>query len=264
MSPPPPFGLGPSSDCPHSIQSLVDEQDESSWAAGTDPRRRTARRNTVREIYESIRWCWVALALASLVLQATRDVNISPTHKDILRIGELVITIAFDIEIAIRLVAHLPDWRGFFVKGTNYLDLVLAIGSTIIQLPAIRDSPAYPWLTIFQLARFYRVILEIPRMRPLLLSVFGNMHGLANMVLFLMLVNYLAALFAAQLLRGDMQGDVAMNFGQIFTSFLAVYQVFSSENWTTVLYSGAAAEVPLGQSWVVILFFVGWFFFANC
>ena len=264
VSPPPPFDLGPSSDCPYSIQSLVDEQDESSWAPGTDPRRRTARRNTVREIYESIRWCWVALALASLVLQATRDVNISPTHKDIIDIGELVITIAFDIEIAIRLVAHLPDWRGFFVQGTNYLDLVLAIGSTIIQLPAVHNSPAYPWLTIFQLARFYRVILEIPRMRPLLLSAFGNLRGLANMVLFLMLVNYLAALFAVQLLRGDMQGSLIMNFGQIFTSFLAVYQVFSSENWTTVLYNAADAEVPLGQSWIVILFFVGWFFFANC
>jgi hypothetical protein len=246
----------------HSIQSLVDEQDETSWAA--DARRRAARRNTVREIYESIRWCWVALALASLVLQATRDVTIGPTHRKIIDIGELVITIAFDVEIAIRLVAHLPDWRGFFVQGTNYLDLILAIGSTIIQFPVVHRSPAYPWLTVFQLARFYRVILEIPRMRPLLMSVFGNMHGLANMVLFLMLVNYLAALFASQLLRGDLQSSLAMNFGEIFTSFLAVYQVFSSENWTAVLYSAATAEVPLGQAWVVILFFVGWFFFANC
>jgi voltage-dependent calcium channel len=191
-------------------------------------------------------------------------VTIGPTHQQILDIGELVITIAFDVEIAIRLVAHLPDWRGFFVQGTNYLDLILAIGSTIIQFPVVHRSPVYPWLTVFQLARFYGVILEIPRMRPLLMSVFGNMHGLANMVLFLMLVNYLAALFASQLLRGDLQSSLAMNFGQIFTSFLAVYQVFSSEHWTNVLYSAAAAEVPLGQAWVVILFFVGWFFFFCC
>jgi hypothetical protein len=164
----------------------------------------------------------------------------------------------------VRFVAHLPDWRGFFIQGNNYVDLVLAIGSTIIQIPIIHNSPAYPWLTIFQLARFYRVILEIPRMRPLLLSVFGNMHGLANMLLFLLIVNYLAALFAVQLLRGDMQGDQPMNFGQIFTTFLAIYQVFSSENWTDILYVSVTAEMPLGQSWVVILFFVGWFFFANC
>ncbi|KAF8465445.1 Ion transport protein-domain-containing protein, partial [Russula ochroleuca] len=244
------------------IQAIVDEQDEA-WAARADVRRRKARRNTVREVYENIRWCWVALALASLVLQATRGVNISPTHEQILNIAELVITIAFDIEIVLRFVANLPDWRGFFVQGNNYLDLVLAIGSTIIQIPVVHRSPAYPWLTIFQLARFYRVILEIPRMRPLLLSVFANLRGLVNMVLFLMIVNYLAALFVAQILRGDMQSSLAMNFGEIFTSFLAVYQVFSSENWTNVLYSSATAEVPLGQAVVVILFFVGWFFFAN-
>ena len=247
----------------YSIQAIVDEQDEA-WAAGVDARRRKTRRNTVKEVYDNIRWCWVALALASLVFQATRGANISLMHDQVLNIAELVITIAFDIEIVVRFVAHLPDWRGFFVQGNNYLDLVLAIGSTIIQIPAIHNSSAYPWLTIFQLARFYRVILEIPRMRPLLLSVFANMHGLTNMILFLMIVNYLAALFVSQILRGDMPSTSSMNFGEIFTSFLAIYQIFSSENWTSVLYSTAKAEIPLGQVVIVILFFVGWFFFANC
>jgi hypothetical protein len=185
----------------------------------------------VRQLYESIRWCWVALALASLVLQATRGVNISPTHAQILNVGELVITIAFEL----RFIADLPDWRGFFVQGNNYLDLVLAVGLTIMQIPVIHNSQAYPWLTISQLARFYRVILEIPRMKPLLLSVFANLCGLANMVLFLMIVNYLASLFVAQIPRGDMPSNLEMNFGEIFTSFLAIYEVFSSENWTNVL-----------------------------
>jgi hypothetical protein len=256
------FSCSPVNDL-FSLRPIVDEQDEA-WATGVDGRRRTARRNIVRGLYENIRWCWVALALGSLVLQATREVDIGPTHQQVLNIGELVLTIAFDIEIAVRIIAHLPDWRGFFVQGNNYLDTVLAIGSTIIQIPAVHNSPAYPWLTIFQLARFYRVILEIPRMRPLLLSVFGNMHGLVNMSLFLILVNYLSALFASQLLRGDLPSSQTMNFGQIFTSFLAIYQIFSSENWTNVLYSSAMAEIPLGQSWIVVLFIVGWFFFANC
>jgi voltage-dependent calcium channel len=77
-----------------------------------------------------------------------------PTHRQILDIGELVLTIAFDIKIAIHFIAHLPDWCGFFVYGTNYLDLLLAIGSMIIQLPVVHRFPAYPWLTVFQLAHF--------------------------------------------------------------------------------------------------------------
>lgn len=44
----------------------------------------------------------------------------------------------------------------------------LAAATATIQLPFIKNSSVYPWLTIFQLARFYRVILFVPRMRPLL------------------------------------------------------------------------------------------------
>ena len=124
-------------------------------------------------MYENIRWFWVALALASLVLQATRQVDISSTHQEILDKGELVLTITFDVEILIRIIAHLPDWRSFFYRGQNWLDLILAIGSTVIQIPAIHNSSIYPWLTIFQLGRFYRVILEIPRMKPLLVRTFS-------------------------------------------------------------------------------------------
>jgi len=113
--------------------------------------------------------------------------------------GELVITLLFDVEILIRFLAALPDWRSFFGfsfgtrsgagyaggvgstgsiragatpgAGSNWLDLILAVGSSVIQIPVIRNSEAYPWFTIFQLARFYRVILEVPRMRPLMVSV---------------------------------------------------------------------------------------------
>ncbi|THG95158.1 hypothetical protein EW026_g6441 [Hermanssonia centrifuga] len=230
--------------------------------------RRIAKTNRVKEIYENIRWCWVALALASLVLQATRNVDVGPTHQLILNQGELVLTIVFDIEIFIRILAYLPDWRGFLARGQNWLDIVLALGSSIIQIPLIHNSSIYPWLTIFQLARFYRVILEIPRMKPLLLAVFGNMYGLANMSLFLLLINYLTALVGVQLLRGDVQSGANGDgkfiiWGEIFNSFLGIYQVFSSENWTDVLYDAAQAEIPLRQSPIVILFIAGWMFFAN-
>ncbi|EKM51356.1 uncharacterized protein PHACADRAFT_263446 [Phanerochaete carnosa HHB-10118-sp] len=227
--------------------------------------RRVAKRSRLKEIYESIRWCWVALALASLVLQATRNVDAGPTHKEILDKGELALTLVFDLEILIRFAAYLPSYRGFFARGQNWLDLILAIGSSIIQIPAIHNSSVYPWLTIFQLARFYRVILEIPRMKPLLLAVFGNMYGLANMSLFLLMINYITALVGIQLLRGDIQQDGSrfIDWGEVFNSFLGVYQIFSSENWTNVLYDAATAEVPLRESAVVVLFICGWFFFAN-
>lgn len=151
------FSLGP----------VVDEQDEG-WAVVDG--RHVSKNNFIKIFYQYTRWCWVFLALASLVVQATRTVDVSEMHQTILDKGELAITFAFDLEIIIRILAELPDWRGFFIHGNNWLDLVLAIGCSIIQIPAIHGSEVYPWLTAFQLARFYRVILEVPRMRPLMVG----------------------------------------------------------------------------------------------
>ena len=84
------------------------------------------------------------------------------------------------------------------------------------------------------------------------------------MSLFLIEINLLAALFAVQLVSGDVKQGNLIDFGTLYNTFLAIYQVFSSENWTDVLYTAAVPEVPLRQSAVVVLFIAGWMFFANC
>ncbi|KAF8646018.1 hypothetical protein AX16_007443 [Volvariella volvacea WC 439] len=222
------------------------------------------RQNFARTFYKYTEWFWVVLALFSLSLQASRtDEDLSDLHEAVLYYGELIITILFDVEIIIRILATLPDWRSFFRQGKNWLDLVLAVGSTIIQIPAIMESEVYPWFTIFQLARFYRFILVVPRMRPLLVAVFSNVYGLVNMSLFVLMINYIAALAAVQFLRGDFDEEVTTNFGQLFTSFLAIYQIFSSENWTDVLYESTHAEIQLGQTVIVAIFTSAWMLFSN-
>lgn len=69
-----------------------------------------------------------------------------------------------------RVVGYFPDWRGFLGSGRNFFDLLLAVVCSIIQLPVIASTEVYSWLTVFQLMRWYRVILAFPRMKPLLVS----------------------------------------------------------------------------------------------
>lgn len=152
-------------------EQLADEQDDG-WPA-TDGRQ-VQHKNIAKVIYEHTRYFWVILALVSLALQATRTVNVSEVHEMVMYYGELAITLSFDLEIILRILASLPDWRSFFKETQNNLDTFLAIGTSIIQIPVIRNSAAYPWMTILQLMRFYRVILEVPRMRPLLVHLLGN------------------------------------------------------------------------------------------
>jgi voltage-dependent calcium channel len=90
------------------------------------------------------------------------------------------------------------------------------------------------------------------------------MYGLVNMALFLIIVNYIAALVAVQLLRGDFISSSQVNFGEVWNSFLAMYQICSSENWPTVLYGAATTEIPFGQAVPILIFLSAWFLFANC
>ena len=72
--------------------------------------------------------------------------------------------------MVIRIIGHVPDYRRFFSRFRDNFDLFLVIITSIIQIPAISSSNVYPWMTIFQLLRWYRVILAFPRMRPLIVS----------------------------------------------------------------------------------------------
>lgn len=75
------------------------------------------------------------------------------------------------VEIISRFMSYLPNYRKFFRRLRNNVDTFLAIVTAIIQIPAIRNSAVYPWLTAFQLMRFYRVILAVPRMKALLVRL---------------------------------------------------------------------------------------------
>ena len=84
---------------------------------------------------------------------------------------EQAFTTAFAFEIVLRFFTSLPEWRRFFEPVSNMVDLSLVILTAVIQIPIIHSSPAYPWLTAFQIMRFYRVILAIPRARRLLVRI---------------------------------------------------------------------------------------------
>lgn len=144
------------------------EEEEDGYALDVDVH--ASRASWVKRSYDKTKWIWILFALSEVVLQATSSTDSSATHLEVIDWGELALTAAFDVDIVWRFLSYLPKWRSFFDHGNNWLDLVLAIGSSVIQIPVIRNSEVYPWLTIFQLARFYRVILEVPRMRPLLVS----------------------------------------------------------------------------------------------
>ncbi|KAI1137981.1 Ion transport protein-domain-containing protein [Hypoxylon sp. FL0543] len=257
-----------------SFQVIREESKASAFTADEDFQipngqdERLRRVSTLQKIYDKTWWFWVILITYDLACQAWRSADMSDTRADFININSIVVTSLLDVEIAIRFAAN---WRGFHRNTRNLFDLFLALANTIIVLPPIFKNgrgQTYAWLTLFQILRSYRVVLAIPITRKLIVLVLGNATGIANLIVFVFLITFIMAIFAVQLFRGEIPlyddgGDlVRISFYNIFNSFLGMYQILSSENWTNILYDVTSYTTQYSTSWYGAMFLIGWFILA--
>lgn len=225
------------------------------------------KHTTMKKWYNKTYWFWILVITFDLLTQSTRSANMSQSRGAFIDNVEMVVTITLLVEIIMRFAV---DWRGFFQSNQNLFDLGLAIITTVILLPPIRNSgQAYNWLTLFQLLRIYRIIMAIPVTRSLITLVLGNSKGIGNLMLFVFLITFLMSIFAVQLFRGELTPEdpygetIHTTFFTIFNAFLGMYQVLSSENWTSNLYNITAFNTARNTAWIGAVFFIGWFILAN-
>ncbi|RAL65069.1 hypothetical protein DID88_001176 [Monilinia fructigena] len=256
-----------------SFQVIRGEGKASAFAAQTDDDHRDQNSTMPRPVgklkkmYEKTYWLWVIIIMYDIVAQGFRSSEMSESRERFIDISELVVTFLLLIDIGLRFIS---DWRDFHKHKRNLFDLGLAIITTVILLPPIRNSgQPYAWLTAFQILRIYRVVMGFEITRSLIILVLGNASGIGNLVLFVFLITFLVAIFAVQLFRGEIpeyydSGDaIQVNFSTIFNSFLGLYQILSSENWTTLLYDVTGLDKTRNTSWIGASFFIGWFILAN-
>lgn len=223
---------------------------------------RTRKLSTLQMIVERTRLPFTIVIVFGLICQAIRSARMPPSRENFINGAEIVVTILLDIEIAARLVAN---WRKFHRSWVNLFDLGLAIITTVILIPPIRFTTAYWWLTVFQIVRAYRIVLAVPITRKLILLVLGNAAGIANLMLFVFLMTFLVSIFASQLFRGEIpvhsdDGELnRISFFTIYNSFLGMYQILSSENWTDILYSVTSYAHGYRTGWIGASFLIGWF-----
>ena len=221
------------------------------------------RPSMLQRVYNKISWLWVIAIAYDIFVQLFRTADMPASRESFIYNSEVVVTALLDIEIVIRVVAN-P--RRFHRKFRNLFDLALAVITTIILLPPIHNSgQVYNWLTVFQILRVYRLVLAIPMTRNLIQLVLGNVTGIGNLMLFVFLITFLMAIFAAQLFRGqipmtDDEGEyIRIPFNTIYNSFLGMYQVLSSENWTEILYTVTSFGTQQSTAWIGAMFLIGWF-----
>ncbi|KAJ2981109.1 hypothetical protein NUW58_g6773 [Xylaria curta] len=252
-----------------SFQVIREESKASAFTADQDPllseheESQLQRVSKLQRIYDKTSLIWVFLIAFEIFAQGWRSSDMTEERRNFINVSTILVTALLDVEIAIRIAAN---WRSFHRSKRNLVDLFLAVANTIILLPGIRNSgQPYAWLTIFQILRVYRVVLAIPITRDLILLVLGNVTGIANLIIFVFLITFIMAIFAVQLFRGEIplhneDGDlIEVSFYNIFNSFLGMYQILSSENWTTILYDVTQYAKGRGTGWYGAIFLIAWF-----
>ena len=226
------------------------------------------REPALKKLYRKSRWFWIGVIVFGLVVNCMRHDTMGPFLTKFISITERIVTLVLDGEIILRFAV---DWRGFVRSGNNWFDALLAVVTTIIEIPYIKHShegQVYAWLSVFQIMRVYRVVLAISITRELILLVLKHVSGVLNLILFVFLLTFLAAIFAVQLFRGEMPDElpsgssIYVTFATIYNAYLGMYQILSSENWTDVLFSVQASEVKYSTSWIGAAFICLWFVFA--
>ncbi|KAL4809534.1 Ion transport protein-domain-containing protein [Aspergillus unguis] len=256
----------------HSFQVIREESKRSAFASqnieATDQEDETSRKtSSLKRIYDATYWFWIAVIIFDLIIQALRSSTMGDDRKQLINVSEIIVTIVLLGEIILRFIV---DWRKFHKSRRNWFDLTLAIITCVIQIPAIKNSGrAYDVLTLFQILRVYRVVLAFSVTRNLITLVFRNALGLINLILFLFLITFLASIFATQLFRSQIPREddggemIATSFADIYNSFLGMYQVLSSENWTEILYNVTSYTYSFNTSWISATFMILWFVVAN-
>ena len=227
------------------------------------PKKKTA----IKRAFDRTYWFWIAIILVSLIVQCVRSADSSQQTVDAIEDTEIAITALLFTEMILRVVT---DLRNFHRSPRNWVDLALAIVTTVILIPPIRYSgQPYAWLTFFQIVRIYRVVLAVPITRDLIMTVLGNVSGILNLIVFVFLVVFLASIFAVQILRGGIPAEDAANsyihitFANIYNAFIGMYQVMSTENWTSLMYTATNYDNFWNTAWIDAIFFMIWYTFAN-
>ncbi|ONH65694.1 Calcium-channel protein CCH1 [Cyberlindnera fabianii] len=217
---------------------------------------------------------WVYLFCDVLILLSTcfsciRNKDSSEKHLLWEFHAQSIISLILLIEIIHRFVGYFPKWRMFFKFERNKLDLFLVVATSIMAVPPIHDAMGrgYDWMRAFQLIRFYRVVLRIGFVRKLWARVWSSINTIINLSLFYFLFLFLCSIIFSRYFEGvippDEISEYAFPMNTLSNSFLGLFVITTTENWSDIMYSMQAAAPNKSFAFFGAVMFIMWFILSN-
>lgn len=229
------------------------------------------KQNKFLKFYYTIEIIFPIIIMVDLFVMCFRTYDMSDSRARILKKFELATTIILLVESICRFLFYFPNWRLYFYSKRNIFDLFLAIITFVIVIEPIRQKlgHAYDWLTVFQILRFYRVVLATKVTRGLWLKINSNFRALFDLALFFFILTFLSSIIMTRYFEGTFSEDdldfseVPLPMHTLPNAFVALYVITSTENWTEILYAMQEYGSTISLKAFGAIFLIGWFIISN-
>lgn len=234
-----------------------------SWFKSERSKKFMLRRKWGRAFF-AIRWIWLIVIGIDLILSCTVGARASQGHILFVYKWNIWTSSILAFEVLIRFVCYLPFWREFFRSKGNVVDSLLGIINVIIILPFVyQHETLFAWLTVFQVMRFYRIAIAVPSVKDLWVKVLGNYYTIWTLTIFLFGNTLFSGIVVTQLLRGLVPMNDELSFFDLGSSFLGMYSITTTENWTDLLYLVVEYSRNSFEGVLYATFFIIWFIYSN-
>ncbi|CAK4177269.1 hypothetical protein Ae201684P_009383 [Aphanomyces euteiches] len=215
----------------------------------------------------------IGLQIVCLLLKShdPLDVALNRGTEDFVYIAQLVLNYLFAFEMALKLVVY--GISGYIVDRYNWMDGTLSLlglcDAFLQQGHVVPPVTVSHFISIARVVRLIQLFRQWPNFRILLETMVASFQGLSPFGFLLVLCMYIFALVGKHLFGNQMTEENGFptpfytTFDTVWSSLLTVFQVFSGDAWTDVLYACMRVNPIEGALFVVVVFFTGNYLILN-
>jgi voltage-gated sodium channel len=193
------------------------------------------------------------ILLAGVIIGLETDPGIMASYGDILHALDRVILAIFCIEIALKLIAEMPQpWR-FFKQPWNVFDFAIV---AVCLLPI--DSEFAAVLRLARVLRVLRLVTVLPKLQLLVGALLKSIPSMGYVGLLLSIMFYIYAVTGVFFFgKADPQ-----HFATLGDALLTLCGVITLEGWTSLMYDLLRGDSGV-SSFKIIAYFLSFVLFGT-
>jgi len=170
----------------------------------------------------------IVVLVAGIQVGLETSLDFREGHSAFLTLTDLLVTMAFTIEIVVRILGDGDRPAKAMLRPLNLFDLALVVGSWVPMTAGLVSV-----LRLVRLLRVLRLVRLMPKLQLLIAATLNSIPSILSIAVLLGMHFYVYAV-AGVFMFGD---NDPVHFRNLPTSLLSLFRVITLEDWTDIMYT---------------------------